>query len=448
MTPPDPTAPPPVSTARLVLASVVGTAIEFYDFYIYATAAVLVLGPLFFPQKDATTQSLAALATFGIAFVARPVGSVLFGHFGDRVGRKATLVASLLTMGLSTVGIGLLPTHATAGWLAPALLCLLRLGQGIGLGGEWGGAALVATENAPPRQRAWFGMFPQLGPPIGFLLANGVFLALVRSLTPTQFAAWGWRVPFLCSAALVVVGLLVRTQVAETPAFTAMAAQGRLARVPLGDLVKRHGRGLVLGSLAMVSSYGPFYIATVFALDYGTRAAAAGGIATAAGGGIATAGGGGIARGTFLGLLCATIPAMAVASLVSARLAGRFGCRPVLIAGAAAVAAAGFATAPLLGAHTPAAAAAFLLLMLGLTGFVFAPMGSVLPALFPPPVRYTGAAAAYSIGGILGASLAPYAAGLLLRRGGLPAVGGYVTVAGLVGLTAAFLIRDDEADAA
>ncbi len=414
---------PAISTPRLVLASVVGTTIEFYDFYIYATAAVLVLGPLFFPKGRADAQSLASLATFGIAFVARPFGSVLFGHFGDRVGRKATLVASLLTMGLSTTCIGLLPTYAAVGPLAPVLLCVLRLGQGIGLGGEWGGAALVATENAPPRLRAWYGMFPQLGPPIGFLLANGLFLVLVRAMTPAQFGAWGWRVPFLGSAVLVAVGLIVRTQVAETPAFVEMAAHDRRVRVPVGDLVRSHWRGLVLGSLAMVASYGPFYIATVFSLDYGTRV-------------------GGIARGTFLGLLCGAIPAMAVMSLVSAGLADRFGCRRVLMAGAAVVAAAGFATAPLLSSHAAGGALAFLLLMLGATGLVFAPMGALLPSLFPAQVRYTGASAAYSIGGILGASLAPYAAQVLLARGGLPWVGGYVTAAGLVGLAAAALIGD------
>jgi MFS family permease len=406
------------------LASVVGTAIEFYDFYIYATAAVLVMGRLFFPKGAGGTQSLAALATFGIAFVARPFGSVLFGHFGDRVGRKATLVASLLTMGLSTTCIGLLPTYAAVGWVAPLLLCLLRLGQGIGLGGEWGGAALVATENAPATRTAWYGMFPQLGPPIGFLLANGLFLLLVRTLTPTQFGAWGWRIPFLGSAVLVAVGLVVRTQVSETPAFLEMAARGRRVRVPVGDLVARHWQGLVLGSLAMVTSYGPFYIATVYAMDYAIRA-------------------GGLARSTVLGLLCAAIPAMAIFSLLSAWIADRLGCKRVLMVGAALVAAGGFATAPLLGAHTAVGTLAFLLLMLGLTGLVFAPMGALLPSLFPPEVRYTGAAAAYSVGGILGASLAPYAASLLETRGGLPWVGFYITTAGLVSLAAAMLIRQN-----
>ena len=407
---------------KLVLASVVGTAIEFYDFYIYATAAVLVLGPLFFPKGNGATQSLAALATFGIAFVARPFGSVLFGHFGDRVGRKATLVASLLTMGVSTTCIGLLPTYAAAGAVAPALLCLLRLGQGIGLGGEWGGAALVATENAPAGRRAWFGMFPQLGPPIGFILANGLFLLLVRALTPAQFLAWGWRVPFLFSAVLVAVGLIVRTSVDETPAFKQMAERGRRVRVPFGDLMTQHLGGLALGSLAMVASYAPFYIATVFSLDYATHA-------------------GGLTRGTVLGLLCIAILAMAGMTLLSAALADRIGCRNVLLIGACLVAASGFATRPLLGSHSAGGTLLFLLLELGCTGLVFAPMGALLPSLFPPEVRYTGAAAAYSIGGILGASLAPYAAQLLVARGGLQWVGYYVSTAAAVSFVAAALIR-------
>ncbi len=225
---------------RIVLASLVGTTIEFYDFYIYGTAAALVIGQAFFPQSAPGTQALNAFLTFGIAFVARPVGSVLFGHFGDRVGRKSTLVASMLVMGLSTTLIGLLPGYATAGALAPWLLCLLRFGQGIGLGGEWGGAALLATENAPRGRRAWFGMFPQLGPPLGFLLANGLFLGLLLGLGEPVFVAWAWRVPFLVSAALVAIGLYLRVSMEETPAFVAALRRGAPARVPLAEVLSRH----------------------------------------------------------------------------------------------------------------------------------------------------------------------------------------------------------------
>ncbi|KAF1699051.1 MFS transporter, partial [Pseudoxanthomonas kaohsiungensis] len=200
----------PPSARRILVASFVGTAIEFYDFYIYATAAALVIGPIFFPQGEPGVQTLQAFATFAIAFLARPVGAAAFGHFGDRVGRKATLVAALMTMGISTVLIGLLPTHAQIGVAAPLLLALCRLGQGLGLGGEWGGAVLLAVENAPPQKRAWYGMFPQLGAPLGFLFANGSFLLLAATLDQAQFMAWGWRVPFIASALLVGVGLWVR----------------------------------------------------------------------------------------------------------------------------------------------------------------------------------------------------------------------------------------------
>src|SRR5690348_4895449 len=210
-----------MTKGRVLFASLIGTTIEFFDFYIYGTAAVLVFPQLFFPAGDPTTSMLQSLATFALAFFARPVGSALFGHFGDRVGRKATLVAALLTMGLSTVAIGLLPTHARIGVAAPALLALCRLGQGLGLGGEWGGAVLLATENAPPGRRAWYGMFPQLGAPLGFILSSGAFLWLTRSLDDAAFLAWGWRVPFLASATLVAVGLWVRLSISETPEFRA-----------------------------------------------------------------------------------------------------------------------------------------------------------------------------------------------------------------------------------
>ena len=309
-----------------MVASLVGTTIEFYDFYIYGTAAALVLGQMFFPPGASGAQSLAAFATFGIAFLARPLGSFLFGHFGDRVGRKSTLVASMMTMGLSTALIGVLPGYASIGALAPALLCLLRLGQGIGLGGEWGGAALLATEYAPPGRRAWFGMFPQLGPSLGFLLSNGLFLGLLLVLTDQQFASWGWRLPFLASALLVLVGLYVRTRLDETPAFARLAARGGQVRVPLAEVLRRHSGNLVLGALAIVACYAIFYISTVFALDYGVRVAH-------------------IPRGRFLQLMCLAAVAMAVVTVVSAALADRFGCRRVLLAGLVLTALSGFALA-------------------------------------------------------------------------------------------------------
>src|ERR1700678_257100 len=224
----------PVNSPRQVLfASLIGTTIEFFDFYIYATAAVLVFPKLFFPASDPASATLESLATFGIAFLARPVGSALFGHFGDRIGRKTTLVIALSTMGLSTVAIGALPTYRTIGFAAPLLLALCRFGQGLGLGGEWGGAVLLAIENAPPNKRAWYGMFPQLGAPIGFFLSGGVFLTLSRLLSDRQFFNFGWRLPFLASAILVFLGLYVRFTITETPVFRQAVDRGQHLKFPM-----------------------------------------------------------------------------------------------------------------------------------------------------------------------------------------------------------------------
>src|SRR6516225_7066985 len=246
------------SPAKVLFASLVGTTIEFFDFYIYATAAVLVFPRLFFPASDPASATLASLATFAIAFLARPIGSAFFGHFGDRIGRKTTLVAALLTMGLSTVAIGVLPTYHSIGIAAPLLLAICRFGQGLGLGGEWGGAVLLAVENAPPGRRAWYGMFPQLGAPIGFLFSGGVFLALSAWLTDQQFFDFGWRIPFLASAALVVLGLYVRLTITETPVFQRIEATER-AKVPMWDVFRHHLGTVVLGVFVSLSAFVIFY---------------------------------------------------------------------------------------------------------------------------------------------------------------------------------------------
>jgi metabolite-proton symporter len=410
-------APTMNSPGRILIASLAGTTIEFFDFYIYATAAVLVFPKLFFPDADRTTAALQSLATFALAFLARPIGSAFFGHFGDRVGRKATLVAALLTMGVSTVGIGLLPTYAVIGIWAPALLALLRFGQGFGLGGEWGGAVLLATENAPPGKTAIYGMFPQLGAPIGFLCSTGAYLALSSALTDRQLFSWGWRVPFIASAALVLVGLYVRLTLTETPAFRRVIRNHERVRVPLLRLLSRHSTAVLLGSLAATATFVIFYLMTVFTLSWGTQQL-------------------GFTRPHFLvlqmiGVLCfgAVVP-------LSAYLAQRRGTLRVLVVASAAIAAFGLTTAPLFGSGMTPATLAYLCLGLALMGLTYGPLGTALAELFPAEVRYTGASLTFNMAGIFGASLAPYLATWLATTHGLGWVGYYLSAAGVVSLVA------------
>ncbi|POR48234.1 metabolite-proton symporter [Paraburkholderia eburnea] len=411
------------STARVIFASFIGTAIEFYDFYVYATAAALVIGPVFFPHGSATAQALSAFVTFGIAFVARPIGSFLFGHFGDRIGRKSTLVASLLVMGLSTTLIGFVPGYDSIGSLAPILLCVLRFGQGIGLGGEWGGAALLATEYAPQGKRGWFGMFPQLGPSVGFLASNALFFGLASTLSDQQFRDWGWRVPFIVSAVLVALGLYVRLKIAETPAFKAAIEREERVKVPVATLLGSYWWPTILGALAMVVCYTLFYNATVFSLSHGVTALH-------------------IARPTFLGMLCIAVVFMGIATPISAALSDRFGRKPVLIVGCILAILSGFTMQPLLGSGSLPLVLLFLVIELFLMGATFAPMGALLPELFPTSVRYTGAGVAYNLGGILGASVAPYIAQQLAARGGLSWVGAYVSIAAAVSLFGVLCMRE------
>jgi metabolite-proton symporter len=412
-----------MTTTRIAFASFIGTAIEFYDFYIYGLAVAMVIGPIFFPNSDPGVQAMNAFLTFGIAFIARPFGALLFGHFGDRIGRKTTLVASLLVMGVSTILIGVLPSYEMVGWTAPALLCLLRFGQGIGLGGEWGGAALLAAEYAPKGKRGWFGMFPQLGPPVGFLFAVGSFLLLSQLLDDAEFRAWGWRIPFLASAVLVVVGLYVRLKLTETPVFVQALKSHAPVRMPLVPLFAHHAKPLILGALLMVVCYALFYITTVFSLSYGVTALH-------------------IPRPQFLGMLCIAVIFMAAATPLSAWAGDRFGRRPVLLVAGSAALLSGFLMAPMLGSGSPVLITAFLSLELFLMGATFAPMGALLPELFPTSVRYTGAGAAYNLGGILGASLAPYIAQQLVQHGGLSWVGGYISVAAVISVIAALLVHE------
>ena len=413
-----------LSNRRVLTASLVGTAVEFYDFYIYATAAALVFGPLFFPAESASAQLLAAYASFGLAFVARPLGASVFGHFGDRIGRKSTLVASLLLMGGSTLAIAFLPTYQMVGWIAPLLLCILRFGQGFGLGGEWGGAALLAVENAPPGWRARFGMFPQLGAPVGFIAANGLFLLLGLMLTPEQFRDWGWRLPFLASALLVGVGLWVRLNLTETPEFTDAMSKDAPAAVPLAMIVRDHWRETLAGTFAVIACFAIFYLATAFALGYGTTTL-------------------GYSRESFLGVQLAAILFMAGGIIVAGWLSDLFSPRLVLMAGCVGTAGAGLLLAPMMGGGSLLLLFLFLALALTLMGFVYGPLGGWLPSLFPARVRYTGVSIAFNAGGILGGALAPMIAQALADRGGLLPVGLYLSAAGLVSLVAMLVLRRD-----
>ena len=413
----------PVNSPRQVLlASLIGTAIEFFDFYIYATAAVLVFPKLFFPASDPAAATLASLATFAIAFFARPIGSALFGHFGDRVGRKTTLVAALLTMGVSTVAIGALPTYASIGIAAPLLLALCRFGQGLGLGGEWGGAVLLAIENAPPDRRAWYGMFPQLGAPVGFVCSATIFLLISALLDNDQFFAFGWRIPFLASAALVIVGLYVRLRIHETPVFRAAVERRERVKLPMGTVVTHHAGALVRGTVISIVTFELFYLMTVFCLNWGTSRL-------------------GYTRQQFLLMQLFGILFFALTIPISAVLADRTGRRRTLIVSTIAIAAFGFVLAPGLQAGT---VGALLTMALGLAliGFSYGPLGTQLSELFPTTVRYTGSSLTFNLAGIFGASLAPYVATWLAQHYGLAYVGYYLTLSAFVSLAGLLWTRE------
>jgi len=407
---------------RVLFASLIGTTIEFFDFYIFATAAVLVFPKLFFPAGDATSAQLQSFATFAVAFFARPVGSAVFGHFGDRIGRKATLVAALLTMGLSTVIIGLLPTYGSIGVAAPLLLVLCRFGQGLGLGGEWGGAVLLATENAPPGKRAWYGMFPQLGAPIGFICSAGIFLVLTDAMNDAQFFAWGWRVPFLLSSLLVIVGLYVRLKLHETPAFLRAIDRNERVAVPIGAVLSRHALILVIATFVCLATFVLFYLMTVFSLSWGTGPLA-------------------YPRGEFLIMQILAMLAFAVAIPLSAVSADRYGRRAMLIVATVAILAFGLLFGSMFVKDQPLLVLVFLALGLFLMGLTYGPLGTAMAELFPTAVRYTGASLAFNLAGILGASLAPYFATSLARDYGIAAVGWYLAGAALLTLFALLAIR-------
>ncbi|MFM5923146.1 MAG: MFS transporter [Novosphingobium sp.] len=389
--------------ARVLAAALTGTAVEFYDFYVFATATALVFGQLFFPTSSAEAQGLQAFMVFGLAFVARPIGAVAFGHFGDRLGRKATLVASLLLMGGSTLAIAFLPTFAMAGFVAPLLLCILRFGQGFGLGGEWGGAALLAVENAPKGWESRFGAAPQFGAPVGFLAANGLFLLLGLWLSDADFFTWGWRVPFLASALLVGIGLWVRLNIGETLQFKAALKHASPPAVPLLRLLRDHWPAVLAGSAGVVACFALFYLSTAFALDLATKSL-------------------GYGREEFLSLQLGANFFLAIGIAFSAWLSDRSSPRRVLLWGAGATMLVGLGFGPGLSAQSAALAFVTLSAALFVMGFVYGPLGGWLPKLYPVPVRYSGVSVAFNTGGILGGAVTPLIAKQMSNAG----LGGYI----------------------
>jgi metabolite-proton symporter len=426
--------------ARIAIASMVGTTIEFYDFYVYATAAVSVFPRLFFPPGNPTAALLASLATFGLAFAARPIGSVLFGHFGDRIGRKATLVSSLLVMGTATFVIGLLPTYAHVGVLAPALLAVMRFAQGLALGGEWSGAALLAAESARPGRRGRMAMWPQLGAPLGFLLANAMFLLLLSALgldgigsnVDSPFYAWGWRIPFLLSSVMVAVGLYVRLKLTETPVFARSVQRGEPVRAPVAILFRDSWDRILIGVFVVLSAFAMFYVVTTWVLSYGTAARAPHGFGL------------GLGYVEFLRLQLIAVVFFALTIPIAGVLVDEFGRRRTLLAASVALICFGSAFTPLLAAGhaTRGTVLAFLVIGMALTGLVYGPMSAVLPELFPTNVRYSGSGVSFNIASILGAAVAPFIATWLTVHHGVGYVGLYLVAMAVLSLVAQLIMPE------
>jgi metabolite-proton symporter len=401
------------SVRRILIASLIGTTIEFFDFYIYATAAVLVFPKLFFPTSSATAATLQSFATFALAFFARPLGAALFGHFGDRKGRKATLVAALMTMGPSTVAIGLLPGYQTIGIIAPLLLCLFRFCQGLGLGGEWGGAVLLAIENAPQGRKSWYGMFPQLGAPIGLLFSTGIFFILERVMKNQQFLDFGWRIPFIASALLVFVGLYVRLKITETPDFINIIEKNERVKVPVKDVFVKHTKAITLGTFASVTTFLLFYLLNVFTLSWGTSALQ-------------------YSKSSFLVAQMISVIFFGIGIPLSSILADRYGRANMLIIATACIFLFGLTFSPLFSTGNWVITTIFLSLGMFLMGLTYGPLGTALAGIFPASVRYTGASLAFTLAGILGASLTPALATKLATLYGLNYVGYYLSFAAAI----------------
>jgi metabolite-proton symporter len=419
----------PASLRRVAIASCAGTTIEFYDFFIYGTAAALVFPKVFFPALGPAAGSIASFATFAVAFFARPVGAVLFGHFGDRIGRKRTLISTLLLMGVATVLIGLLPGAETIGVAAPIILVILRFAQGFAVGGEWAGATLLAAEYAPKAKRGLYGVFPQLGPSIAFALSSATFLvtSLVMGDSDGAFLSYGWRIPFLLSIVLVGVGFYVRLKIEETPAFRQAQsdAASRPRRLPFLEVLRAQPREVLLsaGSLAML--FGFFYMSTAYLTSYGTNPEGAA-----------------LPRQTVLAIGIGGSVLFALATIAAGVLSDRFGRRAVIIASCVTGIVWGIVLFPLLDTGSALAFALGLAISLVVVGVSYGPAGSFLPELFEPQYRYTGAGLGYNIAGILGGAIPPLLApGLSSSFGGI-GIGIMLSVLGLLSLACTYALRE------
>jgi MHS family shikimate/dehydroshikimate transporter-like MFS transporter len=381
---------------RVAMASLIGTSIEWYDFFLYGTAAALVLGPLFFsPKLSPLAAQLSAFATFWVGFAARPVGGIVFGHFGDRLGRKTMLILTLLIMGIATFLVGVLPTYQGIGLIAPVLLVILRFAQGFAVGGEWGGAVLIATEHSPAARRGFFGSWPQMGVPIGLLLSSLIFSIVASSFSKAAFLAIGWRIPFLLSIVLVAVGLFIRLRITETPDFERVRETGTIARLPVIDVLRTNFKSVVLAAGAFFLTNGTFYIYVTFIVSYGEKVLK-------------------VPSSTMLtGVLIGAV-AMGVTILVAGALSDRLGRLPVYLAGAAFVGVMAFPVFWLIDTKSPAFIALALALGIGGIGIMYGPQAAFFSELFGANVRYSGASLGYQITAIFAGGLAPFIATALL----------------------------------
>lgn len=410
---------------RTALVSLLGSTIEWYDFFIYGTAAALVLNSAFFPNAGPFVGTLAAFSSFAVGFLARPIGGIIWGHFGDRIGRKKALVSALFLMGGSTTLVGLLPSYATIGVAAPVLLFVLRILQGLAVGGQWGGAVLLATEYAPPDRKGYYGSFPQLGVPIAVIASNGIFLALEAGLGGPAFAAWGWRVPFLLSVLLIGVAFYAQVRLEDTPAFQQVAHQaGAVRRSPIVEVLRSHPKQVLLAAGSFIAVNGGFYIYIIYALSYGTRVLR-------------------LPESTMLvGVLGSSAINLGLIPLF-ALLSDRIGRRPVYLAGAIGTVLAAFPVFWLI--DTRSTFLIFLGLLIGgaANSAMYGPQAAFFAELFSAEVRYSGASLGYQIGAVLGGGLAPIVAVALYEATGTSAsTSAYLLVMGLITAACAYVLRE------